>query len=618
MCGIIGCISDRISIDRFNSSMDFLSHRGPNNSGIKQFSSRNRNIVFGHKRLSIIDLSDSGNQPYISDNENFVLIFNGEIYNYKELRNELSLKGVDFKTLTDTEVLLNAWIFWGDKCISKLVGMFSFVIYNKNEGSIYCVKDPYGIKPLYYSIVDNDIYFASELSALKNLIPETIVFNQKAVYSFLINSKYDIGEDTFFQSLKSLAPGSYLKILIGESLVFKRYKWYNPDISLNSTLSFIDAVDELRETFLESLKLHLRSDVPFGVTLSGGIDSSAIACGIRHLDASIPINTFSFVARGSNLNEEKWIDIVNSKINAIPHKVELINNESLIEGIDNLILTQGEPFSTSSIYAQYKVFESVKQSNIVVTLDGQGGDEVLCGYDGYPREIFNSLLDEKEYLGAMKYLYKYNNFNDLKLNIPLEFVRSYLPLNIFNLMKDFIRFGNGKSWINYDNISFGLNGVSYNKFMPKRHLSSALSQELTYTRIPRLLRYSDRNSMNFSVESRVPFLNPSLVNLMLRMPEKFMVSSTGSGKNLFKYAMRDIIPDQIINRQDKIGFEAPENNILRFLASEGKLDFEGLVFFDFINIDKLKSYVDNKIKHNIYDNEIWRMFILSKWAMKNF
>ncbi len=621
MCGIIGSISNRVNRNTFENSMKLMIKRGPDNSGISIFNINQHLVHLGHQRLSIIDLSDNGKQPFFSVDKKFAIIFNGEIYNYKELREELRNLGYSFTTETDTEVLLNCWIEWRELSLEKLIGMFAFAVLDFTDNVMTCVKDPFGIKPFYYHFHNDEFFFASDIASLKKLIDKKITINENAAFSFLINSKYDIGNETFSNSIYSLKPATLIKISLNGHLSLSEEVWYKPKIVEDNRITYKDAVEGLRDMFLESVRLHLRSDVPLGVTLSGGLDSSAVACAIKHLEPDFPINTFSYVAKNTILSEEKWIDIVNAKINSQAHKI-IFEDDSIIDDLNELVLAQGEPFSTASIYAQFRVFKEVKQRGVTVTLDGQGGDEILCGYDGYPREIFNSLIDDYKYLNALNYLKNYNLNNSTHISIPAEIAKRYISKSVLSSGKKILKGRSFPNWINHNKINntfiLEKNEILFKKSeINKRRLSASLASELTYSRIPRLLRYADKNSMNFSIESRVPFLNIELSKFMLRMPEKFMVSEKGESKDLFKHAMKGIVPIEIINRKDKIGFEAPEKNIVLKMNKINAINFDGLESLQFIDIDKVRKHVFSTLHSNNYNNIIWRLIILSKWAENN-
>ena len=319
-----------------------LRHRGPDHFSFETLdisSSPNReqsSLSLGHTRLSIIDLSDGGHQPMSSANGRFKIVFNGEIYNYKELRTELSSLGYEFTTESDTEVLLNAWVQWKSNVLPKLVGMFAFAVFDKKEGVLTLVRDAFGIKPLYYWQRKDTLCFASEVQALIKLMPEKPKPNLVVGYKFLSQGFVDRGEDSFFEGIKHLKPGHILELNIDSTIRYEVSRWWNPSIEENKDIRFDDAKDIVREMFLKNIKLHLRSDVPVSAALSGGIDSSAVVCAMRYLEPTMELNTFSYVARGSSKNEEKWVDLVNQHVGARSYKVSFEGND-MFQELESLI-----------------------------------------------------------------------------------------------------------------------------------------------------------------------------------------------------------------------------------------------------------------------------------------
>jgi len=389
MCGILGVFTNEISENfeyNFQKSLKLLNHRGPDDSGLNIFTTNGGILAIGQTRLSIIDLTSSGHQPMQTDDGRYSIVFNGEIYNYIELREELKKEGYIFKTNSDTEVLLNAWIEWGLDGVVKYNGMFSFAVYDVLNNSITLVRDAFGIKPLFYCLNDNKLYFSSEINALISLLPSAPNLNYQQAYNYLVWGKYDNDEQTFYKNIYHLKPSHSLTIKLKDYVDGKKSmlpeRWWWPSIK-EQDISFNVAAKKVREIFLENIRLQLRSDVSIGAALSGGIDSSAIVCAIRYLEPEMPIHTFSYISDDESISEEKWVDIINNYVDAISHKVKA-GSDDLIQNLDKLIKTQGEPFGSSSIYAQYKVFETVREAGITVILDGQGADELFAGYSGYP------------------------------------------------------------------------------------------------------------------------------------------------------------------------------------------------------------------------------------------
>lgn len=621
MCGIIGSYyisPDPKKNNRLKKSLDSLRHRGPDDIGIEHFELSNGFLSLGHLRLSIIDLSEAGHQPMSSKDEKYIIVFNGEIYNYLELRKELEIFGYKFSTDTDTEVLLNAWIEWGEACLKKLVGMFAFVVFDKGQKKLFCARDAFGIKPFFYSLENNEFNFASEIDALVKLLPETPKINPQTAFNYLFYSVYDRDEISFFSGIKQLLPGHFFIFNLdgnpsGQTCEIK--KWWRPKVDVNKDLTFDQAAKKLRELFLKSVELHLRSDVPLGAALSGGIDSSAIVCSIRYLYPNLPIHTFTYSAQGSSVNEEPWADIVNDYVGAIPHKI-LVSSEELIDDIEPLIISQGEPFSTLSIYAQNRVFKEAKKNGITVILDGQGADEMLGGYTGYPSQVLAEYFKKADVKGFFTFLNNHSiRFRISRVGVIKSFVGFLLPEKI----KSSLRLFNSRNSI-LINKKISLKRwespkVRNEKGSYGRELAKELRADLTSGRINRLLRYEDRNSMCYSIESRVPFLTLELAEFLLSMPSDFLVSETGETKKLFRAAMRGIVPDEILDRKDKIGFETPERSLLYAAWPNLKKSLDFSVLPDFINKNVVIDFIENSLKSDKdYDDMAWRLILFCKWT----
>jgi asparagine synthase (glutamine-hydrolysing) len=621
MCGIIGSYyisSDQKKDNRLKNSLDSLRHRGPDNVGLEHFELSNGFLYLGHLRLSIIDLSEAGHQPMFSKDERHIIVFNGEIYNYLELKKELKNLGYKFSTDTDTEVLLNAWIEWGEVCLKKLVGMFAFVVFDKEQKKLFCARDAFGIKPFFYSLENGEFNFSSEINALVKLLPETPKINSQTSFNYLIHSIYDNQEFSFFNGIKQLLPGHFLLFNLEEKLgsqLVEIKKWWWPNVIVRKDLTFDQAAIKLRELFLKSVELHLRSDVPLGAALSGGIDSSAVVCSIRYLYPQLPIHTFTYSAQGSSVNEEPWADIVNDYVGAIPHKI-LVSSEELIDDIDALIIAQGEPFSTLSIYAQNRVFKEAKRNGITVILDGQGADEMLGGYSGYPSQVLAEYFKKVDVKGFFTFLNNHSmRFRISRMGVIKSFFGFLLPERI----KSSLRLFNSRNSI-LINKKISLKRwespkVRNEKSSYGRELAKELRSDLTSGRINRLLRYEDRNSMCYSIESRVPFLTLELAEFLLSMPSDFLVSETGETKKLFRAAMRGIVPDEILDRKDKIGFETPERSLLYAAWPSLKKSLDFSVLPDFINKNVVIDFIENSLKSDKdYDDMAWRLILFCKWT----
>ena len=366
MCGIFGSFNRNPSA-RFDAQLQaaqrLLRHRGPNDHGLQHIAVAGGQVALGQTRLSIIDLTSGGHQPMSSRDGRYTIVFNGEIYNYKELREELKAQGCRFTSDSDTEVLLAAWTAWEAACLPRLVGMFSFAVLDRQSATLTCVRDAFGIKPFFYAQENGDFLFASEAPALLALRSAKAQLNWQRAYDYLVYGVYDSNEETFFDGVLQLSAGHLLVVDLSARMVATPKRWWAPRIAERRDLSFEEAAERVRENFLQSIRLHLRSDVPLGAALSGGVDSSAVVCAMRHVAPDHAIHTFTYVAAGSELNEEKWADLVNRHVGAVAHKV-VVTPQELARDLDDMIRTQGEPFGSTSIYAQYRVYQAAKDKHL--------------------------------------------------------------------------------------------------------------------------------------------------------------------------------------------------------------------------------------------------------------
>ena len=626
MCGILGCIVDEITPDlrwRIKSAVFALKHRGPDGNGQEELTLDEQQLIFCHLRLSIIDLTRGGHQPKYSSNDALLVTFNGEIYNYKELRHQLLALGFVFKTESDTEVLLNCWMQWGADCVTRLRGMFAFVIYDKRNKKLNLVRDGFGIKPLFYYRHKKSIYFSSEIPALLKLLSFRPKHDVERAYQYLGKGTYDDGANTFFDGLSQLAPGHILQLDIDGTDIghLEPQRWWYPSIGESKTISFSEAVEEFRELFLNSIRLHMRSDVPMGAALSGGVDSSSIVCAMRYLDPKMRIDTFSFLARGSDVNEEKWVDAVNGFVGAVAHKVDATHLQ-LSADLDDLIRAQGEPFCGTSIYAQYCVYKSARQNGVTVTLDGQGADELLGGYNGYPNARIRSLLACGDWQALITFISQWSKWPNRSVNEGLRIaLAEILPSQIRSLIRN-VRGQKELAWINKR--AFEQAGVevgnasdfsSDGDSTKERSLVAALRHNLCNDGLVALLRHGDRNSMRWGVESRVPFLTTDLAEFCLTLPEHYLVSPTGETKHILKSAMRGIVPDAILDRRDKIGFATPEQEWFRQLGTTALRWIEAAEQIPFLDAGQAKREVELIAGgHKQMSSETWRLINYCRWA----
>lgn len=420
MCGIAGVVSEapNTKIPEMLSAMDkALRHRGPDGNGFLGWSrdtglkvTSNAQALaacqfgFAHQRLAIIDVGNSGSQPMVSGNGDYAITYNGEVYNYIELREELEREGVVFKTHSDTEVVLEAWSQWGPACLTKFVGMFAFAISDLRNRRIHLARDPFGIKPLYLAKVPSQgVAFASEIPALLELGDVRRQVNNNALVRYLASGRTDCNAETFFSSIDAVPPATVVTISHGDDLSITSRRYWNLAVQTNRQIRSEEAASELRRLFVKNVDLHLRSDVPVGAALSGGIDSSSIVATMRHLHPSdIEIHAFNFASSDEATNEAGYARLVAEQNSVLLHTTD--GNEDLLdEELDRLIRVQGEPFASTSIQAQAAVFRLAQQNGIKVTLDGQGADEYLAGYPVFRAARIADLLRQGRISTGFRY-----------------------------------------------------------------------------------------------------------------------------------------------------------------------------------------------------------------------
>lgn len=621
MCGIVGgwWKSQPAKLpELLDKALVLLQHRGPDDQGQKYIPVGTGISVFGHTRLSIIDLSSGGHQPLESPCGRYVMVFNGEIYNYRELRDILRSQGHSFLTESDSEVLLVAWTAWRLKSLPLLEGMFAFVVFDRTDNTLTCVRDGFGIKPLFYTCSPGAFLFASEQPAMLALRTSENRADWQRGYDYLVHADYDSDDHTFVEGVNQLMPGHYVMVNL-EHPIATQVCWWTPPTGQTSRCSFEEAAEMVRARFLQNVRLHLRSDVPLGVALSGGIDSSAVVCAMRHIEPDFPINTFSYVASGNVLSEERWVDLVNHHVRARAHKVFATGTDLAVD-LEDLIHAQGEPFGSTSIYAQYRVFKLARENGVTVTLDGQGADELLGGYNGYPGYRILSLLESESILSAHHFI------NNWKLWPGRSYRRAWMEAIGLRLSDSL--YAPARKWLGRDSSPSWLNKelLAEAGVIPKRirmplaesskgrRVVEQLARSLQYRGLPGLLRHGDRNSMRFSVESRVPFLTVPLAELLLSLPENYLISNDGETKSIFRAAMRGIVPDAILDRKDKIGFATPEKEWLLGMAKTVRQWLGSSSDIPFLNRNELLRQFDLVISGKVaFSWQVWRWINYVRW-----
>lgn len=610
MCGICGIIDLKNNFGNdtiIRRMMQSIKHRGPDGEGFLI----DNNLALGHVRLSIIDLSEKANQPMFSDDGNLIIIFNGEIYNYKEIKTELS-PNYTFKTKSDTEVILNAYLKWGEDCLHKLNGMFSFVIYDKLRRTLFAARDRFGIKPFYYFHNSDYFIFGSEIKTIleSNLVKAEI--NESMLYDFIIFNRTDHTAESCFNTIFNLRPGHRLRLNTKNGNINIEQWYFLPDVKREKN-NFDFNKKTLIEKLNESIKLHLISDVPVGSALSGGLDSSSIVALMRkQMPKGKPLYTFSAVYDKSwEKDETKYIEELSKHIN-IETNYTQPNAKSLIADLDKLIYHQEEPFASASLFASWCVYNEAKNKNVKVLLNGQGADE-LFGYDYMAAFYFYELFSSFKIGQLFREIYLFNKTQVFGTKFTFK-------LFAFLLLPKFLK---NKAIINSQPIiakDFFLKYKSrsnfFHTFFSTRTLNENVKNHLLH-KLHHLLRVEDKNSMTFSVEGRVPYLEYKLVEFALNIPSELKVKN-GEVKYILKQAMQDLLPEKIAKRNDKIGYETPMDKWLRepaFIALiDELLKLQKQPMQKYLDI----AYINNKWEKHKTGKEnngevVWKYVYLTKW-----
>lgn len=584
MCGISGFISLNAQpqagdwLKKMNTT---LAHRGPDDSGYwitdgsrmeayadmssnDYWRSRLENIEvaipakvgFAHRRLAIIDLSADGHQP-MHLNQELVVSFNGEIYNYVELRDELLSQGATFETNTDVEVLLKMWQKFGPKCLSRLEGMWAFSVYERSTDTVWLVRDRVGVKPLYFSKSNETLFFASEPKALLAVGSCSTKLNDAAVYSFLLHGSLEEENGALLADLKEVEPGHFLKWTKGH---LTNHRYHHPDVADNwAPDSHVPEklVEEISQNLERSIRLRLRSDVKVGASLSGGLDSSTIAV-LAADKTGFPL--FSAVYPSMPGDESHFANIVADAVNATWYKVE-VNDHSISSELEEIVATMDSPLLTFSTFAQREIYRHAKKEGITILLDGQGGDELFTGYDRYWfsyhiqtiqrggfSQFFSDIQAPSYFSSFFKSLLKY-------LVTPLLVHPLADPLLTSQLHNSKLEYRFLRSRVRHD-----FKRVSAQRIgrLPQTGVNAQLANERYGFALKNLLRWGDRNSMAFGMENRVPLADdPNLDAILLKFPANWKMNPSYGSKELLRRAMSGKLPVEILQRTDKMGFSAP-------------------------------------------------------------
>lgn len=651
MCGIAGIYcKDRPVPSPFVKLMtDAIRHRGPDDEGFLAvnvttgqkwplISSDSRvpgepldgfavpaNLFLGHRRLSIIDPSPAGHQPMANRDGTLWIAFNGEIYNYLELRAELAGLGYSFLTHSDTEVIIAAYETWGADCVNRFNGMWAFVIYDQRRRLLFGSRDRFGVKPFYYTTKADSFAFASEIKALLRLPFVEPRINPSAVFDYLAMGLTEHDREGFFEGIYELPPAHSFELSLHDG-VLRLAKYF--------TLETVDRwepydekkarlyLEETRQRVFDAVRLRLRSDVAIGSCLSGGVDSSTIVCVVNHLlkqgeggQVGDRQRVFTACYEDQAIDERRWADVVVKATGArweqtFPDAAELFGD------LEDLVYHQEIPFGSTSIYAQYRVMRLAAESGVKVLLDGQGGDELFTGYAPYHTAFFADMLNNFDVSGLSRELSGMSHSSVTTRALCKSLLRYYaVGLVPRRVQQGLLRVRRENGYLNPEFWGEHHRRLDVLWDLRPTGLNDMLAKLMTGDNLKTLLRYEDRNSMRFSIEARTPFADDvELISSVFRMPAAYKIHD-GWSKYLLRASMEGTVPDPIRKRTDKVGFATPEHGWL----SAMKHDLEHYlspVLGEWVDIQALQRDLNEMVarKSKVGITPIWRFLNLGIWC----
>ena len=556
MCGIAVAIGlhgrpvERAAVERMAKS---LLHRGPDDGGIYVDGA----VGMGFRRLSILDLSEAGHQPMISQDGQYVLVFNGEIFNYVELRDELRQLGYQFRSSGDSEVLLAAYREWGRDCLPKLNGMWAFVIYDRRQRRLFGSRDRFGVKPLFYSRDNTVIQFASEIKALRASGYQRAGINWRMASRFLLEGRLDSHHETFYEGIEQVPPGSGFEV--GLDGAWHQWSFWSLD-ALPQTVT-TDPAAAFADLFEDSVRIRMRSDVPVGVCLSGGLDSTAIICAAarqRHESAGVqPESLQAFCYMAKEFDESKYIADTLVQTHAQLRQLETSPAE-LWNDVRKVLWFQDEPVHTMTAVVGYQLMRLAASHGIRVVLNGQGADETIGGYSSYFQDYWVSLLQQGRVNAAWQAVKSYTQAHGGNARTRMTAAASRCISWEMYKIAGYRTWAQGRRqarirqncWFSGD---LTRHFISEDIPPSSAALSAALNQSVVSAPLPLYLRIEDRNSMAHSVEARLPFLDYRLVSFVCGLPDEWKVRGPWN-KYVLREGMKGRIPESVRSRVDKMGF----------------------------------------------------------------
>lgn len=611
MCGIAGLIDKRgkdVLENTIKQMTDQLIHRGPDSEGQYVWNQ----VGLGHRRLSIIELSEAGVQPMISGDEDYVIVFNGEIYNYIEIREQLRKQGATFQSQTDTEVIMEAYRYWGEDCVTHFNGMWAFALLDRKKNVIFASRDRMGVKPFCYFDTEEYFCFASEPKAILEIFPKERQMDETAVWRLVTNGHSDVDERTYYKNIKQLRPAHNMIIDLNTYQIKIRKYWdIEPDKFYEKWIKGKNPVKAFRALMQDAVKVRLRSDAKLGTSLSGGLDSSAIV-GIMNKKWNCNVHTFSSIYEDEECNEKEYIDEVNQYNQTSAYSIYPDKEEQKIEVYKRIAYHHDGPNASASLFSGYCVYKKAGKE-VKVLIDGQGADELLAGYLPYNEYLFDlmekgGIINRVRAIQTVAILKQLNHRN---VEIATDVLKWCLGKK--TAMKYVVKKTEPYKWNRALFSENFLKQVENKKEeVPeqiKGHLNKKLYQSLTYESLPNILHNVDSNSMTFSVEVRCPFLDYRIVEFSIALDARYKLRRQWT-KWIMRKALKDYLPKKVLYRTNKMGFPAP-------FARWIKEDKSGELLELLTSLDKRKIFADGVIMEYYrqhMEEQMNRSFILYRFV----
>jgi asparagine synthase (glutamine-hydrolysing) len=627
MCGIAGIVSlEGVDPRALMAMTHAVAHRGPNGFGFayagmnpqappeilhneNKIPATPRPVVgLGNRRLAILDVTQAGNMPMASEDGRYTITFNGEIYNYKEIREELKSLGHCFRTGTDTEVILGAYREWGEECLSRFNGMWGFALWDRPRQTLFCARDRFGVKPFYYAIHDGIFYFGSEIKQILLASSVPRVANAGVVSSFLEWGLVDHSAETFFKNIYQLPGGHRLNLALSDPLTPRIERYWDLRVEPAPKRPVQQSLDEFRSRFRSAVQLRLRSDVPVGISLSGGLDSSSVICQAKEIAPEAEFQAFSACFNEQALDERDYVSAALHAAHSVGHNV-FPQAEPFWKTIETMIYHHDEPILGTSAFAQWCVMKDAQQHGVPVMLGGQGADESLCGYQKYFYFYLMQLArnsDAHFFREAASWL-----FSGSHSYWTADSVARYLPSLLRSPVSLTGRVATEEFRKDCVHTSADLGASS--------GVAERQKTDLIRTSIPALLHHEDRNSMAHSVETRLPFLDYELVEFAVNCPVSLKLQG-GWSKWMLRNALVGTLPEKIRLRKTKLGFDAPDGAWVRAGLQNGRHELceaPALRMNRFLNEDRLARECRNFLHRSptaLPPAALFRAISLELWA----